>query len=253
MALFSIYRFSISMEMLAPLVVWLVAHKLLTADMAKRVATVTLALVATHAVASVRTWGHAGWDTRAFRVVVPDLPTSGTILLIGSETPNGWMAPFFPPKMAVVGLGTHFPEGPAFNARVREIVEQRGGKAWGVVPAHSNEQEAALMARMNGALATLALSASGWPCRGLSALLQRVSKRLRVDEASSAGSCRVAFPEGTMSVAKADRATVQRSDTIVVRYGLALDAASCRTYEASVGAKPRPYQLCEVELRPDSL
>ena len=38
MALFSIYRFSISMEMLAPLVVWLVAHQLLTADMAKRVA-----------------------------------------------------------------------------------------------------------------------------------------------------------------------------------------------------------------------
>jgi hypothetical protein len=250
MAIFSIYRYAVSMEMLAPLVVWIVTHKLLGGDMAKRVAAATLALVAMYAVVDMRSWGHVAWHARAFRVVVPDLPPSGTILLVGDDPPNGWMAPFFPPEMAVVGLGTSFPEGAAYSARVREIIELGGGKAWALMPAHSDER-AILVARMNDILAPLSLSASGWPCRRLSALLQRVSKHLRVDEASNTRSCQlVALPEGGMSLAEADLATVRRSDTIIARYGLALDDASCRTYDAWVGAKQRPYQLCKVDLRP---
>ncbi|WP_136619920.1 MULTISPECIES: GtrA family protein [Mesorhizobium] len=248
MAIFSIYRYAVPMEMLAPLVVWIVMHKLLSGDMAKRVAAVALALVATYAVVDTRSWGREAWDTRAFRVVVPDLPGSGTILLIADEAPNGWMVPFFPPEMAAVGLGTNFPEGPTYSARVRGIVGQAGGKAWAVMPAHADEQ-AERVAQMNGILAPLALSVSGWPCRKLSALLQRVSKHLRVDEAANIASCRlVALPAGGMSLAEADLRTIQRSDTIIARYGLALHAASCRTYEAWVGAAPRPYQLCEVGL-----
>ncbi|MER8372094.1 GtrA family protein [Mesorhizobium sp. M1406] len=246
MAIFSIYRYAVPMEMLAPLVVWIVMHKLLSGDMAKRVAAVTLALVATSAVADSRSWGHEAWDTRAFGVVVPDLPLSGTILLVAEEAPNGWMAPFFPPEMAAVGLGTNFPEGPAYSVRVHQIIEQAGGKAWAVMPAHTDEQ-AMRVAQMNGTLAPLKLSASGWPCRKLSALLHRVSKHLRVDEAAKTGSCRlVSLPAGGMSLAEADLATIQRSDIIIKRYGLALNAASCRTFQAWVGAKPRPYQLCEV-------
>ncbi|UVK45695.1 GtrA family protein [Mesorhizobium sp. AR07] len=248
MAIFSIYRYAVPMEMLAPLAVWIVVHKLLSGDMAKRVAAVTLALVATYAVVDSRSWGHEAWDTRAFRVVVPDLPVSGTLLLIAEEVPNGWMVPFFPPKMAAVGLGTNFPEGPAYTPRVREIVEQTGGKAWAVMPAHIDEY-AARVAQVNGILEPLKLSMSGWPCRKLSALLLRVSKHLRVDEASNPGSCRlVSSPAGGMSLAEADLGTIRRSGTIITRYGLTLDAASCRTYEASVGAAPRPYQLCKVGL-----
>ncbi|RWC25188.1 MAG: GtrA family protein [Mesorhizobium sp.] len=250
MAVFSIYRYAVSMEMLAPLVVWIVVHKLLSGDMAKRVAAVTLALVATSAVVDARSWGHQAWSTHAFRVVAPDLPASGTILFIAEEEPNGWMAPFFPPAMAAVGLGTNFPEGPAYGARVREIVGQSGGKAWAVMPANTDEG-AVRAAQMNDILAPLTLSVSGWPCRKLSALLQRVSKHLRVDEASNTGSCRlVALPPGGMSLAEADLGTIQRSAEIVTRYGLVLDATSCRTYEAWVGAKPRPYQLCATSMIP---
>lgn len=248
MAIFSIYRYAVPMEMLAPVVVWIVVHKLLSGDMAKRVVAIMLALVATYTVVASRSWGHEAWDTRAFRVMVPELPVSGTILLIAEEEPNGWMVPFFPPKMAAVGLGTNFPEGPAYSPRVREIVKQAGSKAWAVMPAHTDDY-AMRVAQMNGILAPLTLSMSGWPCRKLSALLRRVSKHLRVDEAASTGSCRlVALPEGSASLADADLGTIRRSGTIIARYGLTLDIASCRTYEAWVGAKPRPYQLCEVGL-----
>ena len=96
MALFSIYRFSVSMEMLAPLVVWLVAHQLLRRHR-KTICCVNARSSGRYPIATVHFWDHSAWDTQAFRVVVPPLPASGTILLIKSETPNGWMAPFFPP------------------------------------------------------------------------------------------------------------------------------------------------------------
>ena len=256
MGVFSIYRYAVPMEMLAPLVVWLLAHQLLAGDNARRFAALTLALVAVTSVVTVPFWSHSAWDSQAFRVEVPPLPASGTIVLINSEEPNSWMVPFFPPKMAVVGIATNFPEGPAFRARVHEIIRQSGGKVWGVMPALSNERAARVatrVARLNDMLAPMALSGSGWPCRGLSAIMERVSRSMRVTKNAYEGRCRLeSLTKVILDSPEANSVIAQHSAKIMTRYGLLLDIGSCLTYEAWVGAKPLPYQLCEVALRAGS-
>jgi putative flippase GtrA len=250
MAVFSIYRYAVAMELLAPLAAWVLMHRLFTADVARRAATVILVLVAVAALAGARSWGREGWHAQAFRVEVPALPASGTILLIGSEEPLGWMAPFFPSNMAVAGVATNFPESPAFQARVRDMVLQGGGQAWGVVPAAVNRR-AKLVATLDGMLAPLALPASGSACRAVSTLLSRTRVHARVSQSSGEGRCRVSLlPEDTFDLAEADRATVMKWRDAIRRYGLSLDAGTCQRHKAWVGATPRPYQLCKVALVP---
>ncbi len=248
MAVFSIYRYAVAMELLAPLAAWLLLHRMLAADAARRAAAVVLVLVAVSALAGARTWGREGWDVDAFRVEVPPLPATGTVLLIGSEQPLGWMAPFFPANMAVAGVATNFPETPAFQARVRDMVRQAGGQAWGVIPAAVNRR-AKLVATLDDMLAPLALPASGGACRALSGLLLRTRVHARIADTSGAGRCAVVLPpEDTFDLAEADRALVLRWGQGIGRYGLSLDADSCRRHPAWVGATPRPYQLCKVGL-----
>ncbi|MBY4949737.1 GtrA family protein [Cupriavidus respiraculi] len=248
MAIFSIYRYAVAMELLAPLCAWLLMHRVVAADAARRVATVVLVVVAASAVVGARSWGREGWDAQAFRVEVPPLPATGTILLIGSEEPLGWMAPYLPAALPVAGVATNFPESPAFVERVRAMVREGGGQAWGVMPAAVNRR-AKLVATLDGVLARLALPASGGGCRTVSGLLERTHVHARVEKTAGDGRCTVVLPpEDIVDLDQADRALVVRWSQAVARYGLAVDAASCRRYRAWIGATPRPYQLCKVAL-----
>ena len=80
---------------------------------------------------------------------------------------------------------------------------------------------------------------------GTSELLVRERAKMRATGAVEW----INFAEVILDPTEANRVTAQHSATIMTRYGLSLDIGSCLTYEAWVGAKPLPYQLCEVALR----
>lgn len=65
MRVFSIYRYLVPIELLAPLLFWLLLHTLATPSVARRVGG-GLLLAASLAVLPFTTWGHAGWAKHAF-------------------------------------------------------------------------------------------------------------------------------------------------------------------------------------------
>lgn len=128
MHLFSIYRYLVPIELLAPLVMWLLLRQLLPPAPARVWGTACLALAACSAL-SGGGWGHGRWTERAFTVQTPFLPhpEQNLVFIVHGDPPMGWLVPFFSERLAFVSLGAGFPESPAYVARARAMLARRAG------------------------------------------------------------------------------------------------------------------------------
>lgn len=198
--LFGIYRYLVPLELLAPLVFWLLLRRLTTAPRARRIGAWAL-LLAAGAVFPLSNWGHAHWTRDAFRVELPAIadPAASMVFTVHGDPPMGWLVPFFPDALAFVALGSGFPESQGYLDRV-----------------------AAMMAR-RGALYVM-----------LEADRQRGQER---------------SPEQERLAQEHERGALEKARALLLRYGLELDDASCRSYPAWTGSNPWPYRFCGVRRR----
>ena len=136
MALFNIYRYLVTIEVLAPLLVFVLLGQLLHYEAARRAALWSLtAATLLVLIGGVRTWGHERWHYRAFRAEVPALadPSRTTAVILARDPPLAWLATLFPHDVAFAGVGGGLLETRAYDARVREIVAARGGLAFAIL------------------------------------------------------------------------------------------------------------------------
>ena len=252
MKLFGIYRYLVPVELLAPLVVWLLLQRLLAPSAARRAAIVLLGLVTAYTV-PFTTWGHADWAERSFSVQVPPMPqpASSIVYMPQWDSPTGWMARFFPPEVQVIGIGTGFPESPQYHDRIVAAGRARSGPHYALFLAATNPQEQGLRRKL--ALArSLGQTRSEESCARLGTLLGKVRFKVQVKALPAGGEERCTLelqPRYRLDLAALDRAAEESMAAKLEGWGLALDASSCRTYPAAVGATPYPYRLCRVKPR----
>ncbi|UMR32494.1 glycosyltransferase 87 family protein [Massilia sp. MB5] len=249
MELFSIYRYIVPIEVLAPLVIWILVERLLLPGLARRVLAAVLSVIVLSAL-PFTTWGHAQWAERAFTVQPPVLekPAAAIVFIASPEPPLAWLAEYFPRETVMVGLGTGFPEGPAYRQRWQSYLDQRPGPHYALLAGAKNDKDSSLKKKRLIADA-LGLTDSAAGCARLDGWLKRV--RFQVDvkylAQPSARHCTLELqPRYQMDIAAIDRGTIATSQQHLLRYGLQLDGASCQLYSAQVGADPHPYQLCRV-------
>ena len=257
MKLFSIYRYLVPMEVLAPLATFVLLSRLFRYDAARRVAAWVLGIAALVVVAGgAKTWGHEGWASTAFRADVPPMttPDSTTVVLAGSD-PAGWLATFVPPSVAFTQIGSNFPESPAYDARIRAMVRERGGPVFGVFPAKQNWR-AQSVAKMNSVLDRLHLTGGQRGCGAVRWFVSRLHLHATV-VMENAGEpdiavCRLGLrSDDVVDIDAENRAAIAQARQTLQRVGLALDAASCRVYNAYAGTGVVPYQWCGLKRESD--
>ena len=105
--LFSIYRYLVPLELLAPMVViilfgWLLANRIhaLTSS------AVILMLVG----ATVRPsdWGRVAWGPQFIQVQIPNVALSGSTIVMASTNPTAYVAPSFPPDARFIRIEGNF-------------------------------------------------------------------------------------------------------------------------------------------------
>ncbi|MES2262029.1 MAG: hypothetical protein V4724_26205 [Pseudomonadota bacterium] len=138
--LFAIYRYLVPLELLAPLVFWLLLQRLARPSLARPLGAGALLLSAV-VVFPMATWGHAHYGASAFKVEAPrfSAPEKTTVLTVFGDPPLGWMVPYFPRELAFVSLGSGFPESSAYGERVLAMLDQRGGQVYMMVSAYGLE------------------------------------------------------------------------------------------------------------------
>ncbi|MFL6632558.1 MAG: hypothetical protein ACJ8HJ_09635 [Massilia sp.] len=248
MKLFSIYRYLIPIEMLAPLLVWVLVARLAAPRAAGRIAGWVVVL-ATLVVFPFGTWGHAGWGDKAFSAQLPafEHPASTLVVTAHGNPPMGWLATFFPRDVRILSLGSGFPETPAYLDRIQSVIASRPGPHYAMLAASRNDKDSSLRRKLS-AFQALGMTATPARCAQLDRLLHKVRFQVQVKTPSPDGqACTLELqPQYVIDLAAQDREIVQAATQNLARYGLKLDAAGCRQYHAAVGTDPYPIQMCPV-------
>jgi hypothetical protein len=248
---FSYLRYAIPIEMLLPLVIWIWLARLLPHERARRHAAWALSLAAAVVVAGgTASRGHVPWASRVARADVPKLddPPRTTVLL--AEFPMAWIATSFPVDVAFAAVHPPgFPESPAYVETVHRIVERRGGRAFVIVSARVDGRAQSL-GRINDRLSAWGLLGSARFCSAVQWTLQRSRMHavVRFPEGGAGGRvCELEPLEADKKDLPAEnRSVLAQAEPALRDYGFALDAATCTTHDAYVGAALQPYQFCRV-------
>jgi hypothetical protein len=124
--LFSIYRYLVPLELLAPVVLWLIAHRLLAPRPARLAAGAAIALAVLLALPTPH-WGRAPWSVAPFRVDTPAMADPGHSLVVTTEAPVGWYTAGFPPALAFVSISGGFQGSAEYDRRLAAMLAARRG------------------------------------------------------------------------------------------------------------------------------
>ncbi|MRW92613.1 DUF2029 domain-containing protein [Duganella sp. FT80W] len=170
MNVFGIYRYLVPIELLAPLMWWLVLHRLLPVARARAVGSAGLVL-AVGVVLAVPPggWGHGHWRKQAIWVDVPKLaaPAEDLVMTVKGDPPMGWLVPAFPRQLAFVALGSGFPESAAYAQRLYGMIAARKGTLYVMMDGGSGtpERQAEIEAWGNMILARYDMAIQPDSCR----------------------------------------------------------------------------------------
>ncbi|CAN5213914.1 hypothetical protein BH10PSE17_BH10PSE17_26620 [soil metagenome] len=246
MLLFSIHRYLTVLELLGPLLIWLGVQWSWPTRAGRRVATAALVACSLVAWFGQGEWGHEDWAEHSFAIEVPALPDAAhtTGLLVGKD-PQAWRAALLPDDIAWVGVATTWPETAAYRDRVRQIVADRQGPAFAMLPA-ATDRRARRRERYNELAARFGFD-TGPECSTMRWLGQR---RLEAAVEVVDGRCRfTARAADAVDLPDADRSERATADAQLAGYGFQLDAGQCVRLGAWAGKREYPYQWCPVHAR----
>jgi len=246
--LFSIYRYLVPLELLAPLMVWVLVGRLVAARHAGALAGVVL-LATTLAVYPVPNWGHAGWAAKSVSAdPLPIAHPEATIVFTAhGDPPMGWVSTTLPRDVRVIQLGSGFPESPAYLARIQSVIATRPGPHYVMLGGAADGDERDLR-RVQGMADRFGLRATPQRCAWLESAVRFFNHQEQVKPGATDGNaCTVDLRlEHQAELAVRDRQMVQEARDKLVNYGLKLDPQSCGHYKAYIGTDPFPIQFCQV-------
>jgi hypothetical protein len=252
LGIFSIHRYLVPLEMIAPLAIWLLLHRLFTPALAQSLGKKILFSAVLVVLLFRTTWGNVDFGESAFRVELPPLPQpekTAVMILQGSQ--HAWLIPFFPPEIEVASLAS-FPESPKFVAKAMRMIDSRSENAYVIFEA-SKDTRPAQIAKINRVLASVGVGKSGFGCDVVRWAINRNSRlHARMSDSSNGAYCGVVMDPATRrDLAEEDKVIARASgDLAKTSYGLRIDLASCVTYHAWVGSRQDRYQYCRISRQP---
>lgn len=241
MSLFSVYRYLVPIELLAPLAVFVLCAHLFRRG--PRVAGWVLGIsTAIVVLGGCRTWGHEARAEPLYRADLPALqsPSRTAVLLVGAAQPDAWLAPLFPREVSFIGVRQGFPESPRYAAKVHAMAANK--QAFAMVEAHYVWRLDSI-AQGNAWAEHLGLTGGPGGCRWLHSIADHLQLHAQVQD--TAAGCQLALaPQDQEDTAGEDRASAEKAARLVAGYGFRLDPAACTVYMAHVGQGSYPYQWC---------
>jgi hypothetical protein len=125
--LFSIHRYLMPLELIAPLIIWMIARRIFPRVAAGKIAGLIILLVVASSLHTAN-WGRAGWGKHAFDAEAQAIPDTSQSIVFTTQVdpPMGWIATFYPADLAFVSLATGF-ESDGFLQRLHAMMAERKG------------------------------------------------------------------------------------------------------------------------------
>ncbi|MFP3553192.1 glycosyltransferase 87 family protein [Paraburkholderia sp. SIMBA_049] len=253
MKLFSIYRYIVPIEMLAPMVLVLLLDRLLPAHIARRAAAwLLIAATAVVVMGGARTWGHEGWADPLYHAQLPPLaqPEGTTVVIRSTTTGWAWIATLFPDTVAFTQIDSSFPASDAFRARIVALARERGGPAFALIDGAHNWREDSVNS-VNDIAAGVGLTRSQGGCNALRTIVSKLRLHAAVVAPHDASEqCHLGLrSDDLFDIAERNRQLAADAAAAFERAGFSFDANSCKPYEAGIGKGVLAWQWCRISPR----
>lgn len=126
--LFGIYRYLISIEMLIPLVLFVIATHLSKAKWIAPATMALLTLVTLYNLRGIPDWGRAAWDREAFHADAQALRQENPAVILLVYHPLAWLVPVLDTDAAIIQISPNFPVSAAYWRRAKSLVDGHPGK-----------------------------------------------------------------------------------------------------------------------------
>lgn len=249
MKLFSIYRYLVPLDLLAPLGFFILCKTVLPYAAAKRVAGFSIIIATVVVLSGTRTWWHEPWAEKLLHAEVPALadPERTTVLMLEGDPPWAWLAIKFPVSVAFMQIQGNFPQGPAYSELVKQTLARRNGPTFAQFSGAWDDTEEKAD-RIRAQAEWLGLTKNKSRCELLEKIIGKLRLRAFVapaEERSGVG-CRL---EITSKYSKRDinleiRAERSKARDALAKYGLTFPDESCELYRAGIASDVRIYQWC---------
>lgn len=251
MKLFSIYRYLVPLDLLAPLGLFILCKAILPYVPAKRVAGFSIVVATLVVFSGTRTWWHEPWSENLLHAEVPALanPDRTTVLMLEGDPPWAWLAIKFPVNVAFVQIQGNFPQGPAYSELVKQTLLKRNGPTFaqfsGVWDDATEKAD-----RIRHQAEWLGLTKNESRCELLGKFVEKLRLRASVvpaDKQSGVG-CRleVKSKHSKRDIDLEIRTERNKARDALEKYGLTFADESCELYRAGIASDVRVYQWCPV-------
>ncbi|MEO8390786.1 hypothetical protein [Polaromonas sp.] len=248
LGIFSIHRYLVPLEMIAPLAIWLLLHRIFKPALARSLTSKVLFSSVIVVLLFRTTWGNVGFGDTAFRVELPPLSQpEKTAVMILQGGQHAWLIPFFPPEIKVASLGS-FPESPKFVAEAMRMIDSSAENTYVIFEA-SKDTRPAQIAKVNRVLAQFGVGRAGVGCEVVRWSIKRNSRlNAEISDTSNSPYCGIAMNSAARrDLVEEDKVIARTSDEFAkAHYGLRIDLPSCATYRAWVGSRQDRYQFCRI-------
>jgi hypothetical protein len=125
--LFSIHRYLMPLELVAPLIIWIIAPRIFPRATAGKIAGLIVLVVIASSLHTPN-WGRTGWGKHAFDAETQVLADTSQSIVFTTQAdpPLGWIATFYPADLAFVSLVTGF-ESKGFLQKLHALMAERKG------------------------------------------------------------------------------------------------------------------------------
>lgn len=253
--IFSIFRYLVVLELLAPLALWVTTRRVMQARALAAINPALLGLLFLASLIGMESWGHTRFASPSIVVQFPDLedPEQRVVVIVGDQ-PQAWRLPWWPKDVAFIGLATNFPENERFRAAAMQRLHSRNGPHFAMVPAFVTRDQDRLH-RFNQWLALREISAEGRFCEFLQELADDRELELEMQPSHELTPTQPICQfqsldevEDDLDLAQQNQRIAEQNAELLRPYGLKFKFETCKSFSSRIGQERLPYQLCQLEL-----
>lgn len=242
MILLSYQRYIVTIELLTPIVLYLLISLLNpNKNNWKLIKTIVILSILITLIGGFGTFGHSSYKKYALEAEIPiiEFPEKSSVLM-PDKSPIGWLVTLFPKDLAFIRLN-QFKNSFEYTY---ELLQKRQGKIYAIFSGEYNWREDNIN-KWNNVLKKLGLLSSNKACAKLERFIIDIKFRGQISHSNN--SCYLSIKDNDfIDLDQGNNQRIHDARKTIRDHGLILDENSCKVMKANIGSQNWRYIWCAV-------
>jgi hypothetical protein len=247
--IFSMQRYLITIELLAPIIVYICLKNITNKNLAwKNTKIIIFISILITLLGGFGTWGHSGWESNAFKAEIPKIiDPKKTTVIITDTSPVGWLVTLFNKDISFVRIGTF--QNKNEKKIINSKIQKKPSKNYVLFSGYYNWRQDNVK-KWNGIFSSLNLLSNEQVCQKVQNFISKSHFRGQIimEKNNVKDACFIDLhPNDKLDENIQNESLISlASEKLNKSLDLNLNRHSCAIFKASIGSQNWRYIWCEL-------